>query len=982
MVFLVWLSSPKDRKIGYRTFASNLFVLSIETFDGTMSSSGGLFAGLSLVSESPKPQKDVVEQNESSAEKSAVNDSTAVPVEPTEPPPTPVADAPVTDKLLGMLGLSEPTSPVRPPPTMPAKAESSPGVSVSFPKAMPPKSPPQRKLSRASVPGTANTSTPEVTEKSPVVAFSKPTNEATEEMKAPPAASLVSTDSIQAGAEPDAEVAFSAMKTPPPTPISSKPVKSDVPQEATTKATTTEPVASPSADVKVTVKVERDAVVDAAFRGDERKSPRKKPPPRHIGVVHEDTPIPNCDVALRLLRKFAAKTRPKISVDSGGTKSNGILGFFLGPAETEAALVPYAELMKVIITPEQDESNAVVDSILGGSGDSMAKARLAMATLCHLLSVWCHASTRVEVQKNSLALDLLALCLDTTTDLVAHGCLDGVILVIGEEKAEYRAIQMLCEAIFVTDLHNERIELATLKFLLTTGCRTTPEGEALLRGTHLLQSIRVLYHIYLTTPTKSNKTTARASLQQLVTSVFKRMIKTPAALFQKDSEGFPSSNHRDGFLVLRSMCKLSMRTLPGPSKPTQNHAGLQTSNSNVMWDGGTKEGAQQPRIMRESDNPLTRQDVPHNLSSKVVHPALESKVLALELLLYVLQNTDMSGGFLQTTGPQFQYAVRNYLCVSLLKNCTSDNTKVVNLSLRLFVPLVRNFRSHLKTEIEAFVTNVFFVILDSKHSTVEHKTLVVVLFKEICSDPQTLAEIFLNYDCDLSAVDLFHRIVNTLSRVAKAGVQDEATVTSMSFVAGAGAARMEKMRNENRQLRLDAMRSLRQVLASLHASIVEPVVKREQSDDADEMTTTPQKSARDAAATAETNGDGKHSLVQIYDSKKKRREEEAEVILRFNRKPTKGIKYASECGHVDDKDPVDVARYLLKNKDVFDKTQTGEFLGREPDYQDGFSIKVLHAYVSMMDFTGLLFDDAIKNFLSGFRLPGEAQKVSIHDILL
>jgi brefeldin A-inhibited guanine nucleotide-exchange protein len=29
-----------------------------------------------------------------------------------------------------------------------------------------------------------------------------------------------------------------------------------------------------------------------------------------------------------------------------------------------------------------------------------------------------------------------------------------------------------------------------------------------------------------------------------------------------------------------------------------------------------------------------------------------------------------------------------------------------------------------------------------------------------------------------------------------------------------------------------------------------------------------------------------------------------------------------------------------------------------------------------MDFAGLMFDDAIRTFLSGFRLPGEAQKVS------
>jgi brefeldin A-inhibited guanine nucleotide-exchange protein len=51
-------------------------------------------------------------------------------------------------------------------------------------------------------------------------------------------------------------------------------------------------------------------------------------------------------------------------------------------------------------------------------------------------------------------------------------------------------------------------------------------------------------------------------------------------------------------------------------------------------------------------------------------------------------------------------------------------------------------------------------------------------------------------------------------------------------------------------------------------------------------------------------------------------------------------------------------------------------LGREPDYQDGFSLEVLHQYVRLLEFSNLVFDDAIRFFLSGFRLPGEAQKVS------
>ena len=38
-------------------------------------------------------------------------------------------------------------------------------------------------------------------------------------------------------------------------------------------------------------------------------------------------------------------------------------------------------------------------------------------------------------------------------------------------------------------------------------------------------------------------------------------------------------------------------------------------------------------------------------------------------------------------------------------------------------------------------------------------------------------------------------------------------------------------------------------------------------------------------------------------------------------------------------------------------------------------VKILHEYVDNMNFTDMVFDEAIRTFLSGFRLPGEAQKI-------
>jgi len=652
-------------------------------------------------------------------------------------------------------------------------------------------------------------------------------------------------------------------------------------------------------------------------------------------------------------------------------------------------------------TESSSETDAVVDSVLGESGDTMQKARAAMASFCNLLSVWGHASSRMAEmpEKKGAAFDtfcgMVATGLDTATSLVSHGCLDGVMIGLGPKNDEYhRAADVLAESVFSGDQSQPANELAAMKFLLSTGCRVGEDGEGLLRGSHLLQTIRILYHVFLSTPTEANKTTARASLQQLVTSVFIRMIvatknsdddedekpAAPSAPDEGDEDGpvFPSENHRDAFLVLRSLCKLSMRAQPTGDKGS--HTGLQTTGSDVVWDSskdptGRKSGGSDHDIYG-GDNGKKLEGL-QQIYSRALHPALESKILALDLLLYVLKRTDMSGSFLQNCGPQFHYAIRNYLCVSLLKNCTCENTTVVKLSLLVFVPIFQSFRSILKAEIEAFVTNVFFVILDSKNSPMEHKSLVVTLFNEICSDPTTLAEIFLNYDCDLSAVDLFHRIINTLSKVARMNDADttESTSTSISsLIVGSGDARMERIRTQHRELRLTAMKALRQVLASLNGSIVEPMpIKPTPSSDEEEKTTSEQAKTKAPESTGK-NG-SKKSLVEIYDDKKKRREEDSEIVLRFNQKPKAGIAYAQKCGHIDSSDPKDLARFLLENKDRFEKTQIGEYLGREPDYDNGMPLKVLHEYVQQMDFAGLVFDNAIRYYLSGFRLPGEAQKI-------
>lgn len=53
------------------------------------------------------------------------------------------------------------------------------------------------------------------------------------------------------------------------------------------------------------------------------------------------------------------------------------------------------------------------------------------------------------------------------------------------------------------------------------------------------------------------------------------------------------------------------------------------------------------------------------------------------------------------------------------------------------------------------------------------------------------------------------------------------------------------------------------------------------------------------------------------------------------------------------------------------QTQVGEFLGDSTR----FNKEVMYAYVDQLDFCEKEFVSALRTFLEGFRLPGEAQKI-------
>lgn len=387
-----------------------------------------------------------------------------------------------------------------------------------------------------------------------------------------------------------------------------------------------------------------------------------------------------------------------------------------------------------------------------------------------------------------------------------------------QNKASKPLLVLVTELICGVSLtSSDEIELRVLKYLLTATCRPHIADLFALRETHLLQAVRVVYNVFLCTTCAPNRITARATLEQMIASVFARMeffekhnpgVSTPMSPdvpFTNDKEKeqqFKSPNHRDAFLVFRSLCKLSMKAIPDQADLGYTYTGGMTDNSKMTPSKPADIAALNKATKKQQMNSALAPNGQHlatAASPSLGSPALESKILALELLLSVLNNA----GRALVEGDRFEFAIRHYLCVSLLKNCTSDVTKVVSLSLRLFVPIIRHFRDNLKSEIEVFITNIFFVIIQSPNSSPDHKSLVINLFEQICADPQTLAEIFLNYDCDLSAVDLFHRIVAALERAAKTSHNDPNLPTQSLF---SHSSRLAMLKQTTAKVRLEKER--------------------------------------------------------------------------------------------------------------------------------------------------------------------------------
>lgn len=360
-------------------------------------------------------------------------------------------------------------------------------------------------------------------------------------------------------------------------------------------------------------------------------------------------------------------------------------------------------------------------------------------------------------------------------------------------------------------------------------------------------------------------------------------------LLNPADENFKNLLQKDAFLVFRSLCKLSMKPLP--------------------------EGYPDPKSHE-----------------------LRSKILSLQLLLGVLQN----GGPAFQTNEIFVSAIKSYLCVALSQNGVSPIGEVFELSLAIFLSLLTKYRRHLKSQIEIFFKEICLNILAASSSSFEQKWLVVQGITTVCSEAQIVIDIYVNYDCDLAAANVFERLVDDLSKLAQG---------RQAFEKGLGVKALECLCTILKCM----VEWSKDLYVNPHASKQNALNNTDQQDALSEsmsMVSMEQPGSMDDPSQFEKVKQHKHILEH--------------GLRLFAQKPAKGIRYFGEHGIVKEGK---VVEFLLAENDRLDKGALGEYLGEKEN------MELMHTYVDLLNFSGLGFVAALRHFLEGFRLPGEAQKI-------
>lgn len=651
-------------------------------------------------------------------------------------------------------------------------------------------------------------------------------------------------------------------------------------------------------------------------------------------------------------------------------------------SEVEQSSIESKEISSTPTSPTSSKSPSDAASNLNIGASAAATMSMAGHTL--------------EQSEAELVLLPLRLAFETKQPKLVESALDCLHKLISYEHLEGDAgLEGGKNSAMVTDMFNmvcaaadnnapDSTILQVLKVLLIAVAST----KFRVHGECLLSSIRTCYHIVLTSKNSINQATAKATLTQMISIVFKRMELESQEQDQADTgqrknlrtkgqgEDVDSvvNTVNDGENLVTADTALETHPVQPPESSVPEAVpvsveelqhlagdadikGLEAALVKAVHpDGGRKvpEGLDLESMTLVQRDGLMVFRTLCKMSMKEENDDFvnRTRILSLELLQGLLESVSHSF----TVDFHFIDSVKAYLCYALLRACVSSTTLIFQLACGIFSVLLLRFRESLKSEIGVFFPLIVLRSLDSSDSPLNQRTAVLRILENGCKDSQMLADVFVNYDCDLEATNLFERMVRALSRMAQGSPNADPNNIALA---------------QNAAVKASALKCLVSILNSLvqwtrkHQDTRQIVMNSIAPSEGKQLGSTSGEDSLEGYGAQDIDG----GEADQFEKVKAHKSTLQAAIAEFNRKPDKGIEYLAASKLVEN-EPTSVAKFLLSTPGL-DKSIVGEYLGQHEE----FPLAVMHAYVDAMNFKGMKFDLSIREFLKGFRLPGEAQKI-------
>ncbi|KAK7265505.1 hypothetical protein RJT34_33125 [Clitoria ternatea] len=619
---------------------------------------------------------------------------------------------------------------------------------------------------------------------------------------------------------------------------------------------------------------------------------------------------------------------------------------------------------------EADQSqNAanVSDGADHGSKPKSGNINLVLSNAGHTLD-----GADVEIVLNPLRLafetknlKILESALDCLHKLIAYDHLEGDPGLEGGKNVPLFTdiLNMVCNCI--DNSSPDSTILQVLKVLITAVAST----KFRVHGEPLLGVIRVCYNIALNSKSPINQATSKAMLTQMISIVFRRMETDPVEassasgghtitkavsaenLNAKPDESSSMGDSNEKEMTLGDALSQAKDTSPTSLEELQNLAGgADIKGLEAVLDKAvhTEDGKKITRGIDLESMGIVQRDAllvfrtlcKMGMKEDSDEVTTKTRILSLELLQGLLEGVSHSF----TKNFHFIDSVKAYLSYALLRASVSQSPVIFQYATGIFLVLLFRFRESLKGEIGIFFPLIVLRPLDALEFPVNQKLSVLRMIEKVCKDPQMLVDIFVNYDCDLEAPNLFERMVTTLSKIAQGTQNTDPNSVAVSQTASIKGSSLQGL-----------------------VSVLKSLVDWEQS----HMKLEKLKNSLQEGFSAEDSLEirSREDVTSDFEKAKAHKSTLEAAIAEFNRKPMKGVEYLISNKLVE-KTPASVAQFL-KNTPNLDKATIGDYLGQHEE----FPLAVMHAYVDSMNFSGMKFDTAIREFLKGFRLPGEAQKI-------